>query len=336
MSYINYKAALASYQSSNAQKSGIQKTSKASQRKNQWNRLKSLFKSYIRLECNLSANSTIAYMKDVERLENYTNTQYPKLTPQDVTREVLQEFMVQVCSKLSVNSHIRIMTGLRSFFHFLHVEKEIKYNPAALLDLPRKVTKLPTVLSGYEITRILKFIDLDSGEGIRNSAIIEVLYGSGIRASELVNLKISELSQEKGYMSVTGKGDKQRLVPMNFSSETAIRQYQKKVRCKLKIQKGHEDYVFLSSSGKKITAKHLTRIIINSVKSAGVRKVVTPHTFRHTFATHLVEGGANLIAVMQFLGHEQITTTEIYTLLNVSHLREQVNTFHPRSNRLKL
>ncbi|MEE4176257.1 MAG: site-specific tyrosine recombinase XerD [Bacteroides sp.] len=299
-----------------------------------WKAWEKGFESYLQLERSLSSNSVAAYLRDLGKLTDFLNTHHPVLKPQDVTINHLSAFMNWVGSQqASSGSQARILSGVRAFFKYLLVEDIISVNPAKTLETPRIERKLPSVLSNQEIEDILNAIDLSKPEGPRNKAIIETLYGSGLRVSELVNLKISDINFQEEYLLVTGKGDKQRLVPIGLEALKFIRIYLDSSRLQTMPKKGHEDIVFLNKRGGRLSRNMIFHIIKSLCREAGIHKNVSPHTLRHSFATHLVEGGADLRAVQDMLGHESITTTEIYTHLDREFLREAIVSYHPRSRR---
>jgi integrase/recombinase XerD len=299
-----------------------------------WDIWKKGFKIYLQLERSLSFNSVEAYMRDLDKLIEFVENQYGGLQPIDISKNQLAEFMAWIGSqKGSSRSQARIISGIRAFFKYLLMEDVISDNPATSLETPRLERKLPEVLTTPEIDRILASIDLSKPEGTRNKAIIETLYGSGLRVSELVNLKISDINFREEYLLVTGKGNKQRLVPIGNEALKHIRLYIDSSRHHTPAQRGHEDILFLNNHGRRLSRVMVFTIVKSSCKTAGIKKTVSPHTFRHSFATHLVEGGADLRAVQDMLGHESITTTEIYTHLNREYLRETILSFHPRSKR---
>lgn len=299
-----------------------------------WKAWEKGFASYLQLERSLSPNSVAAYLRDLGKLIEYLATHHPSLQPQDVDMDHLSGFMNWVGSKHGASgSQARILSGTRAFFKYLLIEDVISVNPAKTLETPRIERKLPSVLNTIEIERILEAIDLSKPGGTRNKAIIETLYGSGLRVSELVNLKISDINFREEYLLVTGKGNKQRLVPIGREALKFIRIYLDSSRQEIPPGKGHEDYLFLNRRGARLSRVMIFNIIKDLCKEAGITKTISPHSFRHSFATHLVEGGADLRAVQDMLGHESITTTEIYTHLDREYLRDAINSFHPRSKK---
>ncbi len=287
-----------------------------------------LYKRYIKLERSLSPKTVEAYLHDIEKLNDFLGGR-KKL--EEVKLEDLQDFMASLYDdKISARSQARIISGLKSFYKFMLYEHRIAHDPTELLDAPKIGRHLPEVLSIPEIEAILDSIDLSKPEGHRNKAIIEVMYGCGLRVSEVVNLRISNLYFRDNYIRIIGKGDKERLVPIGKTAQNAIRLYMEGVRAHLKIKKGEEDIVFLNRRGARLTREMIFMMIKQAAEVAGVTKTISPHTFRHSFATHLVEGGADLRAVQEMLGHESITTTEIYTHLDRSYIKDIIERYHPR------
>lgn len=289
------------------------------------------FRSYLKLEKSLSVNSVSAYLHDMQKLEEYMGQHYPGVMPVAVERKHLTGF-IEYLYLLGLNdrSQARIISGVRAFYKFLLMDDQIDNDPSQLLDLPKLRRKLPDTLSYEEITKILEVIDLSKMEGMRNRAILEILYSCGLRVSELTELKISELYPDVGFIKVTGKGKKERLVPIGSAAIKYTDMYLKNVRVHIPIKNGFEDHVFLNRRGKKLTRVFIFLFIREYAQAAGIRKVISPHTFRHSFATHLIEGGAGLRAVQEMLGHESITTTEIYTHLDRAFLRDTLIQYHPR------
>ncbi len=297
-----------------------------------WNRYIKDFVSYLKIERGLAQNSVSAYTNDVIKLQNYAEAQ--DLAPMDVQLHHLQQFILDLFDLgLSARSQARIISGIKQFFSYLTLEEDLKVDPSELLELPKIGRKLPEFLSIEEIDRIIDSIDLSSNEGHRNKAIIETLYSCGLRVSELVNLRLEELFFNEGFIRVIGKGDKQRLVPVSPSVEKEIGIYIENFRRHMNIKPGHESFVFLNRRGAQLTRVMIFTIVKQLVEKAAIHKTVSPHTFRHSFATHLLEGGANLRAIQEMLGHESITTTEVYTHLDQSYIKEAIISFHPRNNR---
>ena len=286
------------------------------------------FKNYLTIERSLSENSILAYMLDVNKLREYCENQSPALMPQDVTFNHLSGF-IKWLDVDNPRTQSRILSGIRSFFRYMTIEGKISENPATMLESPRAGTRLPDVLSVEEIDRIISAIDLSKPEGQRNKAIIETLYGCGLRVSELINLKLTDIHFEEEYITVTGKGNKQRLIPLNQNTIKQIEYYlQDRNRLKTIVD---QNILFLNRRGKKLSRIMIYTIIRELCKLAGIRKKVSPHTFRHSFATHLVQGGADLRAVQEMLGHESILTTEVYTHIDRIYLKETIGLYHPRA-----
>ena len=291
------------------------------------------FKNYLKLERSLSNNSIDAYLLDIRKLTSFISENYStSLSIENINVSIIESFIKYLFkSESSTYSQARIVSGLKSFFNYLLLEEKIDINPMELIDAPKLVRKLPETLSIQEIEIIINAVDLDLKEGMRNKAILETLYSCGLRVSELVNLKVQNLFLDIGFIKVLGKGMKERLVPIGTKAAECINIYMKEYRTNLNISEGFEGYLFINRRGKNLTRNMIFIIIKDLVKKAGLNKNISPHTFRHSFATHLIEGGADLRAVQEMLGHESITTTEIYTHLNKNYLKEVVNKFHPRS-----
>jgi integrase/recombinase XerD len=290
------------------------------------------FSAFLKLEKSLSENSIEAYNRDVIKLIQYFEFHQLDLQPPDIRLAHLQDFLKWINQLgMSARSQARIISGLRTFFKYLLLENIIRTNPAELLESPRIGMTLPDTLNVNEIGKLFDAIDLSSIEGERNKTMLEFLYGCGLRVSELTNLKISDVRFNDGFISVIGKGNKQRLVPAGEGALRQLQIYIQQVRSHIKIQKGQEDFIFLNNRGKKLSRVMVFYIIKNLAEKAGIRKTISPHTFRHSFATHLIEGGADLRAVQEMLGHASITTTEIYTHLDRDYLRSNILQFHPRA-----
>lgn len=289
------------------------------------------FRSYLQLERSLSGNSVEAYEHDVEKLFQYLQSVNFSGGPDKIKLENLQGFLKWVNELgMSARSQSRLLSGIKSFYKYLLLENVVNDDPTTLLEGPKLGRKLPDFLSVEEINTIIAAIDLSKPEGERNKAMIETLYSSGLRVSELIGLKKSNLHAELGLLRVTGKGNKERLVPVGSVALKQINIYESNCRIQLKIKPGHEDFLFLNRRGGKLTREMIYIIIKNLAVAAGIKKKISPHTFRHSFATHLIEGGADLRAVQEMLGHESITTTEIYTHLDREYLRSAILQFHPR------
>ena len=291
------------------------------------------FKNYLKLERSLSNNSIDAYLLDIKKLTSFISENHStSLSIKNINVSIIESFIKYLFkSESSTYSQARIVSGLKSFFNYLLLEEKIDINPMELIDAPKLVRKLPETLSIQEIEIIINAVDLDSKEGMRNKAILETLYSCGLRVSELVNLKVQNLFLDIGFIKVLGKGMKERLVPIGTKAAECISLYMNEYRKSINISEGFEGYLFINRRGKNLTRNMIFIIIKDLVKKAGLNKNISPHTFRHSFATHLIEGGADLRAVQEMLGHESITTTEIYTHLNKNYLKEVVNKFHPRS-----
>lgn len=295
-----------------------------------WKSYKEGFKQYLQLEKSLSDNTVQAYMQDIEKLTQYLLLVNSEKTPQQIELNDLEKF-VKYLSELGMtsSSQSRIISGLKNFYKFCLQEQIVTKDPTALLEAPKLKRSLPDVLSFDEIESIISAIDLSTPEGVRNKAVIETLYSCGLRVTELVNLKISCLYLDVGFIRVIGKGDKERLVPVGESAIKHITIYKNTIRVHILIKPGNEDILFLNRRGRKLSRVMIFMIIKDLAKQAGITKNISPHTFRHSFATHLVEGGADLRAVQEMLGHESITTTERYTHLDREYLRDTLQRFHP-------
>ncbi|MGZ3778370.1 MAG: site-specific tyrosine recombinase XerD [Mucilaginibacter sp.] len=288
------------------------------------------FRAYLKLEKGLSENSIEAYTRDIDKLEQYADAQ--NLKPEAVSLSDLRQFITWVNELgMLASSQARILSGVKSFYKYLLIEDIIKSDPAELLEAPKKARKLPTVLSYQDIEKLLSAIDLSKPEGQRNRAIIEVLYSCGLRVSELTELKLSNLYLDIEFIKVFGKGSKERLVPIGGEAIRALTIWIEQVRVHTPVKKGEEDLVFLNRRGSRLSRVYVFMLIKQLAELAGIKKTISPHTLRHSFATHLVEGGADLRAVQEMLGHESITTTEIYTHLDREYLKEVITSFHPRN-----
>jgi integrase/recombinase XerD len=289
------------------------------------------FGSYLKLERSLSDNSIMAYLRDVEKLDQFIEMSYGKLSPLALESSHLQAFIHYISELgMSAYSQARILSGIKAFYKYLMYEDQITDDPTILLEGPKLGRKLPDTLEYHEIETLLNAIDLSSPEGARNRAMLEVLYSSGLRVSELVDLKIANVYFDIGFLKVVGKGNKERLVPIGSDAMKYTRIYLEEVRVHVPVKKGFEAFVFLNNRGKNLTRVMIFTIIKRLAASIGLQKSISPHTFRHSFATHLIEGGADLRAVQEMLGHESITTTEIYTHLDRDYLRQVITEFHPR------
>lgn len=292
------------------------------------------FSDYLKLERSLSENSLKAYVSDIEKLQQFADLSDWNISPLQVKRKHLQDFLAYIYDiGLSPPSQARILAGVKAFYRFLLYQGLIAEDPALLLEGPKLDRKLPDILSFPEIDKMLQSFDLSSPEGLRNRAILETLYSSGMRVSELTELKLSNLFADIGFLRIIGKGNKERIVPVGKDALKYIQMYVYEVRNQLEIASGHENYIFLNRRGKKLTRVMIFYIVKDATALAGISKEVSPHTFRHSFATHLIEGGADLRAVQDMLGHVSITTTEIYTHLDRDYLRQVITDCHPRSRR---
>jgi len=290
------------------------------------------YENYLKLERSLSENSVEAYVHDVVKLKQFLEISNRELTVKQVAAHDLQDFIGYINELgMSAHSQARIISGLKSFYKFMLYEGEMSLDPTALLESPKLGRKLPDTLDIHEIEKIFEAVDHSKPEGMRNRAMLETLYSSGLRVSELINLKISNIHFEIGFLRILGKGSKERLVPIGREALKYIGIYREEVRVHLDVQPGHESFLFLNRNGKQLTRQMVFIVIKNLVAQVGLHKTVSPHTFRHSFATHLIEGGADLRAVQEMLGHESITTTEIYTHLDRDYLQQTIKDFHPRS-----
>lgn len=288
------------------------------------------FTHYLRLERAMSANTVAAYRNDMAKLQQFAEPL--GILPNEITTPHLQDFLVWISSfSLSAYSQARILSGIKTFYLFLSLEHGLIENPTALIQAPRLGRKIPDVLNITEIDSLIAAIDLSTPEGMRNKAMLEVLYGCGLRVSELVGLKVSNLFLDVEFIKVEGKGSKERLVPIGSQATKYLKLYLEETRVHQKIKPGNDDFVFLNRRGAPLTRVMVFIIIKDLAKAIGLKKKISPHTFRHSFASHLVEGGADLRAVQEMLGHESITTTEIYTHVDREYLRSVITQYHPRS-----
>jgi len=295
-----------------------------------WNELVREYKRYLEFERNLSKNSIVAYLNDLNKIQVFCedhNLEIDQLTPQHI-----QDFLIWMDGfSISPFSQARLISGIKAFFVFLQLEHELALNPAELIETPRLARKIPDTLSVPEIDQLMQGIDFSSAEGARNKAILEVLYGCGLRVSELVNLKLSNLFLEVEFIKVEGKGNKERLIPIGSQAIKYLRIYLNEIRNHQVIQESAADYVFLNRRGAPLSRVMIFIIIKNLAAKVGLKKTISPHTFRHSFASHLIEGGADLRAIQDMLGHESITTTEIYTHIDKDYLQSIITQYHPRS-----
>ena len=289
------------------------------------------FKTYLKIERGLSDNSIISYENDINKLSNFLLDKNKSISPIKVSPDIIKEFIYSISNSINPTSQSRIISGLRSFFEYLIFEKYIKTNPLSLIESPRISRKLPDTLTIKEIDLLISNINISTNEGERNIALIETLYGCGLRVSELISLKISDLFFSEGFIKVTGKGNKQRLVPISDLNKRVIKSYMDNSRKKLKIEEKSKDILFLNRRGKKLSRAMIFTIIKRLAKLSDIKKNISPHTFRHSFATHLLKNGADLKTIQQLLGHQSITTTEIYMHIDNKMLVKAINKFHPRS-----
>jgi integrase/recombinase XerD len=284
------------------------------------------------LERSLSENSVEAYIRDVHKLNDYLSINGIKKSPKELTSKDISSFIQWIVKfGISANSQARLLSGIKAFYKYLILEEIIDKDPTLLIEGPKKGLKLPETLSTEEIDELIKSIDLSHPQGQRNKAIIETLYGCGLRVSELINLKITNWYRKDGFIKVIGKGNKERLVPIGKVTESVLKIYVDQIRVHQKINKGCEDFVFLNRRGNQLSRVMIFTIIKNLAEKTGLKKTISPHTFRHSFATELIKRGANLRAVQEMLGHESINTTQIYTHIDREFLRESIITHHPRS-----
>ncbi len=295
-----------------------------------WSQALNDFQHYLKIERGLSQNTVHSYRLDVQKLMRYFKTHSITADPIDIKVELIQQFLYELAKNANARTQSRVISGLRSFFDFLVFENYRKSNPLEQIEAPKIGRKLPDTLSVLEIDKIVAAIDLSKPLGERNRAIIETLYSCGLRVSELTHLKISDLFFEEGFLKVTGKGDKQRFVPIGVNTQKFINLYRQHWRSLIEIAAEHKDTLFLNQRGKQLTRAMIFTIVKKLAEKAGIQKSISPHTFRHSFATHLLENGADLRAIQMMMGHESITTTEIYMHLDKSHLKKVMTKFHPR------
>jgi len=290
------------------------------------------YKSYLKLEKSLSGNTMEAYLKDIRKFTDFMVSQGFKGLPEQVTQANIRGFIDFINEAgMSASSQARALSGIKSFFKYLLIQDEIDRDPSSLIETPKIGRKLPVVLNPVEIDNLIKAIDLDSETGYRNRAILEMLYGCGLRVSEAVNMRLTDVHFDEGFIKVQGKGNKERLIPLGKKASSAISAYLKNYRGTLKIDRKDENVLFLNRRGKKMTRVMIFTIIKDVAVKIDLQKNISPHTFRHSFATHLIEGGADLRAIQDMLGHESISTTEIYTHLDKEFLKDTIIRFHPRS-----
>jgi integrase/recombinase XerD len=297
-----------------------------------WERYTKQFINYLKIERNLADNSIFAYQQDLAKLHDFCETSV--LSPEEIETKHLKQFIAELYDLgLSARTQARIISGWKQFFDFLVLEEIRNNDPSELLEAPKIGRKLPEVLTVEEVDALIDTIDLSSNEGTRNTAILETLYSCGLRVSELISLRFEDCFFQEGFIRIIGKGNKERLVPVSDRVVQTISDYTEHARLQLNIKKGHESFVFLNRLGAQLTRVMIFTIIRKLAAQINLQKVISPHTFRHSFATHLLEGGANLRAIQEMLGHESITTTEIYTHLDQSFLRDAILSYHPRNQR---
>ena len=288
------------------------------------------YTSYLKIERGLSRNTIESYTLDIEKLCVFLEENKMEISPVNINEETIQQFIYALSKDVNPRSQARIISGLKSFFSYLNFEEYRKDNPLVLIETPKLGRKLPDTLSVEEIDALIDAMNLSSSEGQRNRAMLETLYGCGLRVSELVDLKISDLFFDEGFIKVTGKGNKQRFVPIGSLTQKYIETYKEQSRTEINIQKGHEDTLFLNRRGRQLTRAMIFTIIRQLADKINLQKTISPHTFRHSFATHLLQNGADLRSIQLMLGHESITTTEVYVHLDRSYLNTIINTYHPR------
>ena len=295
-----------------------------------WEKSIKEFKTYLKIERSLSSNTIDSYLRDVKKLARFAIEK--KINQLNISKSDIKDFIAEInIEGISARTQSRIISGIKAFYKYLILEDYIKVNPTELIESPKIGIKLPDTLSISEIDTLISAIDLSHPQGERNRAILEVLYSCGLRVSELTNLKLSNIRFKEGYVKVVGKGNKERFTPIGNSAIKYLNIYLNEIRNHQNIKKGSEDIVFLNRRGNKLSRVMIFTIIKELAEKIGLKKKISPHTFRHSFATHLIEGGADLRAIQEMLGHESITTTEIYTHLDREYLRDEITTFHPRS-----
>ncbi len=297
-----------------------------------WDNAIESFKTYLILEKSLSANSVEAYLNDISKLAKYCADKHQVKTPDEISYDILKDYLMYV-SEVGVTNRTqaRCISSIRSFFKFLVFDGQLENNPTRLLEAPKIGRKLPNILTVEEIDSMLNAVEMYKPEGQRNKAIIEMLYSCGLRVSELISIKLSNINFRMSTIKIEGKGNKERMIPLSKNAKQEIKQYLKMYRDYLDIEKGYEDVLFLNKRGTALSRVMVFNIIKHLADRAGIKKNVSPHTFRHSFASHLVSGGADLRAVQDMLGHESILTTEIYTHLDDHYLKDTINKFHPRA-----
>jgi len=294
-----------------------------------WNESILDYSHYLKIERGLSSHTIQNYIRDVKKLISYIDKKKITCTPIEINEDLIQQFIYEIAKEISPRSQARIISGLRSFFDYLIFENYRESNPTDLIETPKIGVKLPDTLSEHEINSLISAIDLSKAEGERNRAMLETMYSCGLRVSELIHLKISDLFFEEGFIKIVGKGNKERFVPIHYSAQKYIVLYMNEIRDHLSIKKGFEDTLFLNRRGKSLSRQMIFMILKALAIKINLNKKISPHTFRHSFATHLLKNGADLRAIQQMLGHESITTTEVYVHLDTSYLKKIVEKYHP-------
>ena len=287
------------------------------------------YSHFLKIERGLSFHTIQNYLRDVKKLISFLEKEYKHSSPIEINEEVIQKFVYEIAKEISPRSQARIISGLRSYFDYLIFENYRESNPTDLIEAPKIGVKLPDTLSEQEINSLISAIDLSKGEGERNRAMLETMYSCGLRVSELIHLKISDLFFDEGFIKIVGKGNKERFVPIHFRAQKYIIMYMNEIRTFLSIKKGFEDTLFLNRRGKSLSRQMIFMILKALAIKINLNKKISPHTFRHSFATHLLKNGADLRAIQQMLGHESITTTEVYVHLDTSYLKKIVEKYHP-------
>ena len=294
-----------------------------------WNESILDYSHYLKIERGLSSHTIQNYIRDVKKLISYIDKKKITCTPIEINEDLIQQFIYEIAKEISPRSQARIISGLRSFFDYLIFENYRESNPTDLIETPKIGVKLPDTLSEHEINSLISAIDLSKAEGERNRAMLETMYSCGLRVSELIHLKISDLFFDEGFIKIVGKGNKERFVPIHSSAQNYIMLYMNEIRSHLSIKKGFEDTLFLNRRGKSLSRQMIFMILKALAIKINLNKKISPHTFRHSFATHLLKNGADLRAIQQMLGHESITTTEVYVHLDTSYLKEVIEKYHP-------
>ena len=290
------------------------------------------YSHFLKIERGLSFHTIQNYLRDVKKLISFLEKEYKHSSPIEINEEVIQKFVYEIAKEISPRSQARIISGLRSYFDYLIFENYRESNPTDFIEAPKIGVKLPDTLSEQEINSLISAIDLSKGEGERNRAMLETMYSCGLRVSELIHLKISDLFFDEGFIKIVGKGNKERFVPIHFRAQKYIIMYMNEIRTFLSIKKGFEDTLFLNRRGKSLSRQMIFMILKDLAIKINLNKKISPHTFRHSFATHLLKNGADLRAIQQMLGHESITTTEVYVHLDTSYLKKVVEKYHPRKS----